>query len=368
MSVSARRLQTWISSPRFDWAWVIGPHFYAVILALALYPMVKDADVMPVWVWFVLVLCIDVAHVYSTLFRVYLDKNESQRFPTILWLIPFTVWFLGVLLYSVSPLSFWRFLAYLAVFHFIRQQYGFFRIYAGQELFSFSWQRYINQYAIYFVTVIPVLIWHASGPKDFNWFISHDFIYFQSSTLVFILNTILVIAIAAYICTEIQRTKRAGFINWPKNGIYLGTLLIWYLGIVQFNNDIIFTLTNVVAHGIPYLALIWVYKRHNKTSYQLAVFRRPNIVIFILCLVGLAYIEEFLWAVLVWKEHLSVFFLNRNQVFETSVQWLTYLVPLLAVPQGTHYVLDAFIWKIHNSKTNQWTRIINRSDLERVNF
>lgn len=31
-----------------------------------------------------------------------------------------------------------------------------------------------------------------------------------------------------------------------------------------------------------------------------------------------------------------------------------YIVLWLGIPQGTHYILDAFIWKIRDSKRNQW--------------
>lgn len=351
-------VNVWIRSRKFDIAWIIGPHFYAVILALFIYPVVKDVHVMPIWVWFTLVVCVDVAHVYSTIFRVYLDKNEKKIFSIHIWLIPLTVWFLGVLLYSLSSIVFWRVLAYLAVFHFIRQQYGFFRIYSRSEGRT-SWLTTVfNRYAIYYVTVIPVLIWHFSGPKEFNWFIDKDFLYFPSDILVVGLTALLAFLVTGYIISECVQTYRHKQFNWGKNGIYSGTLLVWYLGIVYFNNDIVFTLTNVLAHGVPYLALIWVYKNKNQSSYEISFFRRHSFLFFLGSLVFFAYVEEFLWASLVWKEHLSVFFLHRSHLFEVNPVLLSYIVPLLAVPQGTHYILDAFIWKIRDSKRNQWATLL----------
>jgi hypothetical protein len=350
--------QIWIRNKKFDSIWIIGSHFFAVALALCIYPIVKDIHLMPIWIWFALVVCVDVAHVYSTLFRVYLDKNEKKLFSTFLWLVPLSVWFLGVLLYSISSVLFWRGLAYLAVFHFIRQQYGFFRIYSGKIEAPSLLTKIFNQNGIYYVTVIPVLIWHFSGPKEFNWFIDKDFFYFPSDDLVVALSSLLAVLVTGYFISECVQTYRYKFFNWAKNGIYTGTLLVWYIGIVYFNNDIIFTLTNVVAHGVPYLALIWVYKGHNQESYELSFFKRHSFLIFLGSLVLLAYAEEFLWASLVWKEHLSVFFLHRSQLFEVSPVLLSYLVPLLAVPQGTHYILDAFIWKIRDSEHNQWTALL----------
>lgn len=347
----------WIRSPKFDSAWIIGPHFYSVLLALLIYPLVKDWEPMPLWIWFGLVLCVDVAHVYSTLFRVYLNKNERSRYQLIGWLIPLGVWVVGVLLYSLSSVVFWRCLAYLAVFHFIRQQYGFFRIYSRKDQGRSVLFKALNQYAIYFVTVIPILIWHFTGPKHFNWFIDSDFIYWNSENsayVVYFLSGLLLLSIAGYAIAETQNSMKTQIINWPKNGIYLGTLLVWYIGIVHFNNDIIFTLTNVIAHGVPYLALVWSYKTRQNHNYEFRFLKINSVWIFFPCLVALAYFEEFLWASLVWKEHLPVFFLTRDQTTEVSGVLLSYLVPLLAVPQGTHYILDAFIWKIRDSKQNQW--------------
>ena len=53
-----------------------------------------------------------------------------------------------------------------------------------------------------------------------------------------------------------------------------------------------------------------------------------------------AYVEELFWNRGVWHE--------RNWMFGANwdwTAWKVYLVPLLAVPQLTHYVLDGFIWR-----------------------
>src|SRR5687768_10217308 len=77
----------------------------------------------PDWAWIPAVLLIDVAHVYSTAFRVYFDKQELKRRPWLYALVPVIGFAIGVALYSEGELVFWRALAYVAVFHFVRQQY-----------------------------------------------------------------------------------------------------------------------------------------------------------------------------------------------------------------------------------------------------
>jgi hypothetical protein len=79
---------------------------------------------LPEWSWVALVLGVDVAHVYSTSFRTYFDREELARHPIRYWLLPLAVYAAGVLLYSAGALTFWRVLAYVALFHFVRQQVG----------------------------------------------------------------------------------------------------------------------------------------------------------------------------------------------------------------------------------------------------
>ncbi len=63
-----------------------------------------------------------------------------------------------------------------------------------------------------------------------------------------------------------------------------------------------------------------------------------GIFLFIGVILCFALLEEFLWETLVWNEHFSL----DLTVPETVLQ---FLIPLLVVPQLTHYLLDGFIWK-----------------------
>ena len=74
-------------------------------------------------------------------------------------------------------------------------------------------------------------------------------------------------------------------------------------------------------------------------------FGRYGVFYFLLTLVVLAYFEEGLWDGLVWGDHPALFgpFTRLPQV--SDHQFLSLLIPLLTLPQATHYVLDGFIWK-----------------------
>ena len=61
----------------------------------------------------------------------------------------------------------------------------------------------------------------------------------------------------------------------------------------------------------------------------------------------LAYLEEGAWDALVWRQH-GIFF-GGLQVTALPDTLLTLIVPSLILPQATHYVLDAWIWKFDGS-------------------
>ncbi|MFY8109674.1 MAG: hypothetical protein ACOVO9_11805, partial [Bacteroidia bacterium] len=104
-------------------------------------------------------------------------------------------------------------------------------------------------------------------------------------------------------------------------------------------------LLNVVAHGIPYIALVWIVERKKKpvTSSKKGIL---YLMLFLAIIIGFAFIEEALWDSLVWREHLELFSTFYVLPEFNSQQALSIIVPLLSVPQISHYILDAFIWKI----------------------
>ncbi len=310
---------------------------------------------MSVAAWVVLVLLIDVSHVYSTLFRTYFDKATFQKQKQLMLAVPLLSWGIGMLLYSLDDMLFWRLLAYLAVYHFIRQQYGFMKLYARKEQQTL-WERRLDMAAIYAATLFPILYWHLEGKRLFNWFVAGDFIKVSYPELLPLLFGSYVVVLAAYLLKEARFIYRTKKVNLPRNLVIVGTALSWYLGIVHYNGDLIYTTFNVVSHGIPYLALVWIYGRKKQqralnstntlSKVEKLVFRNTGLVLFLGLVVVLAYLEEGLWDGLVWREHRLVFSLFTGLPQVQDKMLLAVLVPLLALPQITHYVLDGFIWKV----------------------
>jgi hypothetical protein len=357
--------QPWIHSASLDTAFILSPSLLATGVVLLFGHSLQPGSSLSVVQWVVLVLLIDVAHVYSTLYRTYFDPEEFRSRRTLYVLIPLVAAVGGIMLYAIGPLVFWKTLAYLAVFHFVRQQYGFMMIYGRMEKLP-PWCRTLDKAAIYSSTIYPLIYWHTHMPRNFSWFIDGDFFHIDSAHISNMALVVYLLIIGAYITKEFAFWIRTNEFNLPRNLLLLGTAVSWFVGIVYLNSDLAFTATNVVAHGIPYMALVWVYERKKvqknpDRKWTLPISRSSFfslrlVPVYLGLLVLLAYLEEGFWDGFIWREHMSVFPLFRALPRLRDDTTLTWLVPLLALPQSTHYLLDGFIWRLKHKNT-EWTRI-----------
>ncbi|MGV3539368.1 MAG: hypothetical protein ACO1OQ_06125 [Rufibacter sp.] len=351
----SRLKQPWLHSGWVDGAFIISPPFLC-LLAILLFPGFFQQHVhnIPVVAWVFLVLLIDVGHVYSTLFRTYFEKETYQQHKQLLLWAPLGAWVVGVLLYTLDAGIFWRVLAYLAVYHFVRQQYGFMRLYSRKEQRPL-WEHRLDAVAVYAFTLLPILYWHLEGGRHFNWFIAGDFIGFSNPVWAEAISWLNLIFFILYLLKEGWAYFQTKAFNLPRNLVMIGTFLAWYVGIVFYNGDLIFTTFNVVSHGVPYLTLVWIYGEKKKQKLggisvqeqqQKKDFKVAALAIFLGLVVVLAYVEEGLWDSLIWREHGQVFPLFSTMPQIKDSVFLSLLVPLLALPQITHYVVDGFIWKV----------------------
>ncbi|GAB2539551.1 hypothetical protein [Rufibacter soli] len=220
-----------------------------------------------------------------------------------------------------------------------------------------AWERHLDTFCIYAATLLPLLFWHVEGERDFNWFIDNDFVDLSFPEAAPYIAAFNGLVFGVFLLKEGYVFYQTRTFNAPRNLVILGTFLAWYIGIVYYNGDLIFTSFNVISHGIPYLALVWIYghKRQAKTLERKSAWQERwslglvGIGFFVGLVVALAYIEEGLWDALVWRDHPKVFtfFQMLPQVEDKLL--LSVLVPLLALPQMTHYILDGFIWRSSGS-------------------
>jgi len=81
MAHSLLKAQPWIFSARFDLGFILAPALAVTLAALAWSLFGGAASETSPLIWLMLVVGVDVAHVYSTLFRTYLDRAELSARP-----------------------------------------------------------------------------------------------------------------------------------------------------------------------------------------------------------------------------------------------------------------------------------------------
>ena len=324
----------------------------SALLALALVALGQitgwSSGALPEWGWLAFVLGVDVAHVWATLFRTYLDGEEFRRHMQRYLVIPGCCYAACVLTHLYDGALFWRILAYVALFHFIRQQSGWVAIYRSRSRYHGALDRWLDNGVVYAGTGFPVVYWHAHlDQTQFAWFVEGDFVNWSEVATAILpwSHWIWIAAHALFFIRQIHLVARTRTLQLGKIVVVLATSAAWYVGIVGTNSDFNFSVTNVIVHGVPYIALLWFYAKARRI-------RAPHLVgsqivasglgVFLGFLLLMAFIEEMAWDRLVWHHRGWLFGGSEVQLSDLG---RSLIVPLLALPQVTHYVLDGILWK-----------------------
>ncbi len=381
----------WLFSQKIDLFGLFLPVWLSWIVCFLLPKSVLD-QTTPLWVWVLVVMCIDVSHVWSTIFRTYLDKEEFKNHKKMLVITPILV-FLGLSVIAFfSVLWFWRVMAYLALHHFIKQQYGFLVLYQIKNgEFIKKNEKQIKWFSdkniLYFSMLYPVFFWHLAEKREFQWFYMGDFWHFLGYTKFytsFLNNYWIYFHILYWIIILYWLYNELFSKNFQKNQkIALGkifwvmtTAINWFLGIVYFNADITFTLTNVIAHGLPYMILLFFYvekKKYNsppakppspqrgskfKEGVKSAFISMKNLILMLIFVLLLGFLEEYCWDWWINRqktEFFSYFLIYPSELIQNSyIKAMCF--GLLAMPQVAHYIIDGYIWR--NNKKNPHLREI----------
>lgn len=342
--------QPWLLHPRTETWFICLPPFLCVGIIFLFPTFFQSTQVNTLW-WVALILIVDVGHVYSTLYRTYFDKQQWLQHKPILIAIPILCFLTALLVYQFGSVLFWRIMAYTAVFHFIRQQYGLMKVYQRKETTDLQIKSAV--WMVYASMLYPLVYWHCKGPFQFNWFTSDDFIFIPSNYIEYIARVLYGIILLWFGFETMRVWMQKQYVNIPLLLIVTGRALNWFFGIVYFKSDLSFTLLNVISHGIPYITLVWLFTakqskdtRKARYTFQQLLISRYGLFIFLAIPLLLGFLEEGCWDAFVWKDHPEVFHWFYGIPSDTIAAIQGWVIPLLITPQLTHYIVDGFIWKI----------------------
>ncbi len=298
------------------------PLAFAGLATSILVPLSPSSGEAHFLAWFIAIGLCDGPHVYSTLFRTYFDKEEFQKRKWVYIITPFALFALHFFLYQISSRIFWYYYAYFAIFHFVRQQYGWMMI-VGRQIGVSKLERLFDQLAIYSATIFPLLWKHASH-TTYGWFIPNDLIQILPISWAQVLEIFYWIISITYLVH--LKTRRKG--NSKSLLIWLSTWISWSAGFYWFENYSVSLILIAITHGTPYMLLLYPFKE----SFQLLNKKSRYIpFLFYGFLLVASSLEATLW----------IIFEDFFRLPLTAI-----IISILAIPDTAHFVFDTYIWKI----------------------
>lgn len=343
----------WLVSARFDVLQLVLPLAAALLSLLTLRDAWKGS--LPLWAFLSVVVAFDVTHVWATIYLTYLDREVMKRRRALLLLTPIVSFAVAYRLHSHSASLFWTLLAYVAIFHFVQQQWGFIALYKARAGEHRRFDYYLDRWTLWASALGSVLLWHAAPQRQFDWFNAGESFIFRVDPVFHTDLQLAMGAIAgAWVIRQGQLVARGERLNVGKTSWMVCSWVSWVVGISLSSHPFVSAAFLNLFHGPQFLAIVWHRSRHRfeahpeaATPLVRAFFARRRWLAFYAVLLGVAILEETLWDGIVWRIYLPSLF----EVATPNVQGaaLSAWVALLSVPQISHYYLDAWIWKLDGS-------------------
>lgn len=347
------RRQPWILNWFADSMGLFFMPFLFLILGLFNLPPFRTTDKGLLKLLILFVLIIDWAHIFAQYPRIFFNPLEKVRMK---WIYPFSYFLLipvfTLVLNFLSIKMVDTILVYFVIFHFIKQHYGFIKIFSKSDGPKTQWEGVLEETFIYLTMWTPVLHWHANSiGYDYKWTNLFFKIPGIESISLFVWGLYSFVMLN-YLFMEFRRTRRNKFFNVPKNLSILSAVLGW--GCITFLSHstslIIFTVT--LTHDLSYTYFVWAIGRRDERllKNRIKIFSWNSAMGFFFYVVVLILVSHMIMII-----HLELTrdhnwnYLIYGDIFnsiKTDNQWLINLGwSLFFATQAHHYFIDRFLWK-----------------------
>jgi hypothetical protein len=321
-----------------------------LLLATFSLPPFGNFDPKTIIYW---VLIIDWAHIFAQWHRIYCNPLETKKAK---WIYPVSYLALIPLIALYFQLSqIWHvetFLIYFVIFHFIKQHYGFIRIYSKIDGAKTKFESTTESAFIYLCMWTPVLYWHIDFPKkNFYWF--ENFIKNPvTQSLFYPAIAAYVFCLVAYVVAEVKRSKRNQVINWPKNIALSASALGWGLIAFMIKSPILIFFTVVLTHDISYIFLVWFIGRRDVKLQKKEVpwyswWSVPGFAWYMFAIVLIGQTIMALHGEIGHNLNRDYFLVGKffNDIPYSEGWWQNFGYAIFYATQAHHYFIDKFLWK-----------------------
>jgi hypothetical protein len=288
---------------------------------------------------FALLAFIDAGHVFSTVFRSYLDPQVRQQKKFLLYVLPLIIYVFLLLIFHLFGLRAVLVLfGYYNVYHIVRQQYGWVSITARKAGEQSRMDYYFDMVAVYAFTVLPVVWIHFSLAG------TEKQIDLPKSALAANICTGLWLAVfVVYAGRQVYKLIKGYPLNVAKQIQMLVSFISW--GTVIFFRSPLLLVVTVLLHSIPYVGIVY------KTSMQQGARQTLLAILFryrfsILLFTGLLLAAGYIYT----KTNNYVKDVQAHTILGLPREYLVCALLLFPI---MHFTIDGVIWKRKHYKVQQ---------------
>ena len=319
-------MNPWIlNSSKRDALIILLPGYFAFGI---LYSVNFHAIAFQIFAFFTFAI-IDSGHVYVTLWRTYFN-NDERKSSKLYLLIPLVIFAVIVSWFYFQFPYLWSFIFYATVYHHLRQYYGVMKWY---EKKSASFSAYSGK-ILYTLCLLPSIASHFRSDLSLHFYTKRDFLQYPNQKIFLIICALHFLLTALWLGYQVYSYKIGTFNLQRFLSTFLPIGLYSLTGYIAVNS-IQVLMPLILAHGIPYIALMAISLKKSRpdkyNNYKKILFLLIGTALFFGTL-------EYLF------EQFSIN-LNDQYLFVKPTVLQGVLVSLYLIPVLSHYAFDAIIWR-----------------------
>lgn len=323
--------QHWIlGSFRRDFLFLTLPGLLAIAFAVATRHSQEWA--VRVWIAYFIYICIDSGHVYTTMWRTYLQPAEFNERRRLYLITPFAFMIVFALWVGLRLPGLWEVVVYGTLFHNFRQLWGFLRWYEKVE----GRKDPNTGFFFHAFIFIPIAAFHVNPvrPKGYYYVNAGEMLHWPNEIAYKACLVAYFAVVVVFLLHEFQNW-RAGLREPGRLLGLLTAMAIYGYGPLFGTTFSEVILPLVTSHGIAYMAVM------SQTTDRLGHTKwsgfKNLLIVMVVTAVVLGVADGLMQYMLVDKESVSA--------DEVPTWGLIVATALSLGPLYSHYLFDAFLWK-----------------------
>jgi hypothetical protein len=349
--------RSWLGGVGFDLTFIMLGPIFGLFIAYFFNQFNEVGTISAVQAYLIYFITLtDFAHLGAMWFRIHTKGIETRRTIKISW----TIALVSMLcLFIVFALNYARYafmlITYMALYHNIRQNYGFYSFYRKEESKDKDLLKF-EKFYVHFALFYPLILWHFDPKSMINhwshYLVDLSFLYFLKLPLTILLLTFTLL----FVRSSYEKYK-VGDLSINKIVFFLSVIIGWYGSILIIKDPLAVFFSIVAVHAISYLMYVWkldqihIKKVFDKVDFKL-LFKRA--LIFFIFAYIFSYLGngfrvmftnaendiEFFWGAEYWNNLAS----GMNKYL------FIFCIIIPSACQLSHFIIDGYIWKQNRKK------------------